>query len=206
MSTLKSKFISAPVNGPTVEPLVLQTNNLDRVTVDSTGNVTVAGNLTVSGNFVGGVPAGTIIHVAMNSAPTGYLKANGAAVSRTVYATLFAAIGTTFGSGDGSTTFNVPDLRGEFIRGWDDGRGVDSGRGIGTAQGDAIRNITGSFYGQETFSGFAGAFVAGPAGANTRPNNGTANTRSVNFDASLAVPTASENRPRNVALLACIKF
>ena len=57
----------------------------------------------------------------------GWLKANGAAVSRTAYGDLFAKIGTVFGSRDGSTTFNLPDLRGEFIRGWDNGRGVDSG-------------------------------------------------------------------------------
>ena len=71
------------------------------------------------------------------TAPSGYLKCNGAAVSRTTYADLFAIIGTTHGSGDGSTTFNVPDLRGEFVRGWDDSRGVDSGRSFGSSQSDA---------------------------------------------------------------------
>jgi hypothetical protein len=66
-------------------------------------------------------PTGSVIWYAANAAPTGYLEADGAAVSRTTYAALFTAIGTTFGAGDGSTTFNLPDLRGEFIRGWDDG-------------------------------------------------------------------------------------
>ena len=80
------------------------------------------------------IKAGTVAHFAANSAPAGWLKANGAAISRSAYAGLFAAIGTTYGAGDGSSTFNVPDLRGEFLRGLDDGRGVDSGRGIGTAQ------------------------------------------------------------------------
>lgn len=61
----------------------------------------------------------------VSSAPSGFLKANGAAVSRTTYSALFALISTTFGVGDGSTTFNLPDLRGEFVRGYDDGRGVD---------------------------------------------------------------------------------
>lgn len=84
--------------------------------------------------------AGEVAFFARNTAPTGYLKANGAAVSRTAYATLFAAIGTTFGAGDGSTTFNLPDLRGEFIRGWDDGRGVDSGRAFGSYQTDEIKS------------------------------------------------------------------
>lgn len=80
------------------------------------------------------VPPGAIMHFARSTPPTGWLKANGAAVSRTTYAALFAAIGTTFGAGDGSTTFNLPDLRGEFVRGWDDARGVDSGRAFGSFQ------------------------------------------------------------------------
>jgi phage-related tail fiber protein len=71
---------------------------------------------------------GKISMFARSTAPSGYLKCNGAAISRTTYEALFSAIGTTFGAGDGSTTFNIPDLRGEFIRGWDDARGVDSGR------------------------------------------------------------------------------
>ncbi len=71
---------------------------------------------------------------ARSTAPSGYLKCNGAAISRTTYAALFSAIGTTFGAGDGSTTFNIPDLRGEFIRGWDDARGVDTSRVFGSWQ------------------------------------------------------------------------
>lgn len=71
-------------------------------------------------------PAGIVSWYAASTAPEGWLKCNGAAVSRTTYATLFNAIGTTFGAGDGSTTFNLPDLRAQFIRGWDDSRGVDT--------------------------------------------------------------------------------
>lgn len=77
---------------------------------------------------------GMVAAFAANVTPTGWLKCNGAAVSRTTYANLFAIIGTTYGAGDGSTTFNLPDLRGETIRGWDDARGVDSGRVIGSWQ------------------------------------------------------------------------
>lgn len=77
---------------------------------------------------------GMIAAFAANVIPTGWLKCNGAAVSRTTYANLFASIGTIYGAGDGSTTFNLPDLRGETIRGWDDARGVDSGRAIGSWQ------------------------------------------------------------------------
>ncbi len=87
-------------------------------------------------------PPGEVAYFAMSSAPSGWLKANGAAISRTTYSALFAAIGTTFGAGDGSTTFNVPDLRGEFIRGFDDSRGVDSGHSLGGAQSAYAGSIT----------------------------------------------------------------
>lgn len=78
--------------------------------------------------------AGMVATFARDTPPTGWLKANGAAVSRTTYAALFAAIGTTFGAGDGNTTFNLPDVRGYFLRIWDDGRGIDAGRAFGTIQ------------------------------------------------------------------------
>ncbi|WP_017517032.1 phage tail protein [Pseudomonas nitroreducens] len=85
-------------------------------------------------------PAGLIASFARSTAPTGWLKANGAAISRAAYAELFAAIGTQYGAGDGFTTFNLPDLRGEIIRGWDDGRGLDGGRVFGSVQACAIQS------------------------------------------------------------------
>ena len=66
-------------------------------------------------------PAGTIVMYAATSAPTGYLPCDGAAISRTTYATLFAAISTSYGAGDGSSTFNVPNLQGKFPIGYDGG-------------------------------------------------------------------------------------
>lgn len=86
----------------------------------------------------GGAPAGAVQAFARNTAPTGWLKANGALVNRVTYAALFTAIGTTFGVGDGSTTFGLPDLRGEFLRYWDDARGIDTGRAFGTGQVDGV--------------------------------------------------------------------
>lgn len=71
-------------------------------------------------------PPGLVSAWAVNSQPYGWLECNGSAISRTNYARLFDQIGTTFGAGNGTTTFNIPDLRGEFIRGWDNGRGVDN--------------------------------------------------------------------------------
>lgn len=137
-------------------------------------------------------PAGIVKYFANSSAPSGYLKANGAAVSRSVYVDLFIAIGTLYGAGDGSTTFNVPDLRGEFSRSLDDGRGVDSGRGIGTWQADDNKSHThtltmadGNGW-QYPYRGVGGVVQSGYGGV---ANSGGA-----------------EARPRNVALLACIKY
>ena len=148
---------------------------------------------------------GEVAFFARTTPPSGWLKANGAAVSRTTYAALFAAIGTTFGAGDGRTTFNLPDLRGEFVRGLDDGRNVDNGRRLGSAQGDAIRNITGEFGPVDgNTSAYTGAFRQSKGcGWGATRNEGRA---LVTFDASRVVPTANENRPRNIALLACIKY
>jgi phage-related tail fiber protein len=157
----------------------------------------------VDGLLVTATPAGTVIHVAMNTAPTGYLKANGAAVSRTTYAALFAAIGTTFGAGDGSTTFLLTDLRGEFVRGWDDGRGVDSGRAFGSAQAGE--------FGSHTHSGSTAAVrynnATGASGSGfTVRNLNAGGSQTETMNATISSAGGTETRPRNVALLACIKF
>lgn len=89
-----------------------------------------------------GTLPGTISLFGHSSVPEGWLKANGALVSRTTYAALYAKIGTAFGVGDGSTTFKLPDLRGEFIRGWDDGRGIDASRVFGSTQTDDLKGHT----------------------------------------------------------------
>lgn len=154
-------------------------------------------------------PPGLVGHFARNSAPTGWLKANGAAVSRTAYADLFAAIGTTFGPGDGFNTFNLPDLRGEFVRGWDDGRGVDTGRALGSNQGAAAPNITGRVLGsvEEASASATGAFQIDKTSTIGAPTGQS--SWGFNFDASRSssmYQSVNEVRPRNMALLACIKF
>ena len=185
------------VGGSTLNSGAISGSSLNVSGVSTVGGATVNSGVisgissvtTSSGEYLT-VPPGTIIAVASDDAPPGYLKANGATISRATYNILFDVIGTTFGSGDG-TTFGIPDLRGEFIRGWDDGRGADSGRAFGTAQTDAFRSHT-----HAQTNGFSGAASAGP---NTSYDIG-----------SVARTTGSsggtETRPRNVALLYCIKY
>jgi microcystin-dependent protein len=93
------------------------------------------GSGALSFTTVSGVPSGAVFCIAVATVPSGYLECDGAAVSRTTYAALFAVIGVNYGAGNGSSTFNIPDLRGEFVRGYDHGRGVDSGRSINNPQG-----------------------------------------------------------------------
>lgn len=82
-----------------------------------------------------GIAAGTILPYGGSSAPSGYLLCYGQAISRTTYATLFNVIGTTYGAGDGSTTFNVPDLRGRVVAGQDDMGGTSANRLTGQSGG-----------------------------------------------------------------------
>lgn len=156
------------------------------------------------------VPAGSVMFISANSAPSGYLKANGAAVSRSTYSGLFAAIGTTYGAGNGSTTFNVPDLRGEFLRGLDDGRGVDPSRALGTAQLDALQTIYGTLgfvkgIEQATASGAFEAYFNNKDESAHTPGDRITNGY-WDFNSSRVARSASETRPRNIALLACIKY
>lgn len=158
------------------------------------------------------VSPGLIGHFACINPPTGWLKANGAAVSRATYAGLFAAIGTTFGTGDGSTTFNLPDLRGDFVRGLDDGRGADSGRALGSWQADAFqghhhylwsgRNDDGGFHAQGWSIPHVGDYFTANNFQNSIDHVRTARTDGVNGQPRIS----AETRPRNVALLACIKY
>lgn len=245
-----------------------------------------------TGSIIGTLPAGMVMYFANSTAPQGWFQCDGAAKSRTNYVDLFNAIGTTYGTGDGSTTFNLPDFRGQFLRAWPSatptvatftgtinnvatptpaagniltvstaptgtlrigqvlsGTGItagttiinqltgttggigtytvagtaqlvssttitasvpDAGRAIGSPQNDAIRNLTGSFQGATNGSGRfingSGVFnLTGSANADYGTQQTTAST-TVNFSASSLVPTATENRPVNSALLVCIKY
>ncbi len=133
---------------------------------------------------------GQVCFFAMIAAPSGFLICDGRAVSRTTYASLFAAIGTLYGVGNGSTTFNLPDLRGEFIRGWDGGRGVDTGRTIGSYQADELRSHTHTF--DRTFI------------VSNGENDNNAMAGPGYESATTGATGGAETRPRNVALLPCV--
>ncbi|WP_414813071.1 tail fiber protein [Pseudomonas avellanae] len=170
--------------------------------------------------LIGERDVGTVFYTAGSSAPRGALKANGAAVSRTTYAALFAVIGTDYGAGDGSSTFNLPDQRGEFIRGWDDGRGVDASRVRGSAQGGQISSH--SHNGTALTAGVHSHTVSyrrdrAPAG----DGNAVCGDEAYYDGEMLAATTAegahvhtlsitatggNEVRPRNIAHLACIYY
>jgi microcystin-dependent protein len=161
------------------------------------------------------VPAGTIMHHAGSNAPSGYLVCDGASLFTTSYPELFSAIGYTYGGA--GTSFNIPNLLGEFIRGADMGRGVDAGRNLGSSQTDnsrfpshyhvmpgddqlsfadgfagwSARSLSGFPYdARSTYGGGAQMWLTG----NAVDYNGTPNTND------------TETRPRNVALLPIIKF
>lgn len=154
------------------------------------------------------MPAGAVQPFARATAPLGWLVCDGAAVSRSAYPVLWAAIGTTFGAGDGSTTFTLPDLRGEFIRGLDGGRGVDAGRVLGSAQLQALQlhghpYFTAANNGNTDLQGglateFEGTKRVQPAYTGT-PEQMADQSRLIGGFGG------TETRPRNVALLYCIK-
>lgn len=160
-----------------------------------------------------GVEAGTVAYFAQAAAPSGWLSCDGTTVSRTTYADLFAAIGTTYGAGNGTTTFTLPDLRGEFIRGSDLGRGVDSGRVLGSAQNDNLpehkHQVPLGVPNGNIFMRGTPPFGTGDTFTAENTNGGSASDSSsrtyVLTDNVRSGSKSGEVRPRNVALLACIK-
>jgi len=154
------------------------------------------------------LPAGAIMPFAMNSAPAGWLAADGTAVSRSTYAALFAAISTTYGAGDGSTTFALPDLRGIFVRGSGSQTisGVTYNKTFAAKEGDAFQG----HHHSASVSHNAIAASGGGARGSGVPSGAASISVSVEgatTDGTNGTPrTASETRPANIALLYCIKF
>ncbi|WP_234932234.1 phage tail protein [Pectobacterium carotovorum] len=190
-----------PASGETLSDVVFLSKKLQHNYHD----VWTTGNLTPSA--IGAVPTSELAGMPQlfpgAVAPEGWLKCNGQAFDKSLYPILASRYPSSF----------LPDLRGEFVRGWDDGRGVDAGRALMSAQGDAIRNITGSlFYGYDADGKIKTNSSAGALYYDESEklrdtdiylsvvNSGDANAwyRS-KLDASRVVPTANENRPRNIA-------
>lgn len=167
--------------------------------------------ITVNGKQVATLdilPPGTFAWFCGSVVPDGFLKCDGSVISRSQYADLFAAISTTFGAGNGSSTFGLPDLitANRFIR---------AGNIVGQTQSDAIRNIMGllAIYGDSyarPYINVGGAFTRTTSTDNAPIMNGASSgpgwTSQIQFNASASVPTDSENRPVNITLMAIIKY
>ena len=171
------------------------------------------------------IPAGLILPFGNTTAPTGYLACDGSAVSRTTYATLFAAIGTTWGAGNGSSTFNVPDLRGAFLRGTGShgtsnmANGNDfAGPSVGSFENDQFQDfqVGGLGAGGATYYGkLAGSDNTRTAGVSTSgedfpryagANSGNTNRLTALTDSTNGNPRkGDETRPFNAGILYCIK-
>ncbi|ASN84883.1 phage tail protein [Pectobacterium versatile] len=175
---------------------VIHTN--DRVYIAAAGgawrSIYHDGNLTPQ--TIGALPTSELVGMPLPFpgavAPAGWIKCNGQSFDKSRYPILASLYPSGF----------LPDLRGEFVRGWDDGRGADAGRALMSAQGDAIRNIVGTIgqlndrvNEQET----TGVFDANKYTGSNSGLTGGRGGRIVTFDASKVVPTANENRPRNIA-------
>jgi microcystin-dependent protein len=201
------------------------------VTVDNISN-----DPTLSGNnnraipteqavkeYVDNLLVGSITAFAVEEAPSGWLECDGQAVSRTTYARLYGKIGTGFGAGNGATTFNLPDLQNEFIRGW------DHVRSFGSKQGSAFQDHRHGFSGTSTSStsgshshltrcGGSYRFKKGAFGKTTvmdYSDSGRSGSESHSHTftpygtvtyANSGNRDSNETRPRNMALMYCIKY
>lgn len=180
---------------------------------------------------IAALPSGVMIDFAGTTAPGGWLMCDGAAVSRTVYAALFTAIGTAYGTGDGSTTFNLPDYRGRFPRYMDNMGTVagaasrDTGRVLGAAQADAMQghkhSVTDPGHGH-TAQGQLASLTAGAVSTSLYNVSGTINytsgdrivsnttgltVQNPSTDGSNGAPrTGAETRPINLSCNRIIKF
>lgn len=184
-----------------------------------------------SGGGGGSATTGMIAFWSTNTVPLGWLECDGAAVSRTTYSSLFALIGTGFGVGDGSTTFNVPDNRGYFLRGWANAGSIDPSRVFGSSQAHAFQGhihtatasssspdtITASFTIAGATGSTSGAIAQGGVGTgggtkNCTMGGGVTTTTSVTVTGNGStgsqgtVTTATETRPINKAYMTMIKW
>jgi hypothetical protein len=213
-----ANVITASLNGNSATTTKLVAARTIRLTGDITGSVAtdLSGDVTISTALYGivppGVPPGTIIMYAANTVPMGYVACNGGTYNRTgTYANLFAAIGTTYGA-PSSTTFQVPDLRGYFVRGHGTNADGTASGNFGEKQADAFGNHRHSFSDYYERAGGSlnlgrrcdlrgdGGRCATDGGSVSISSTGGSTPNNTNFVGG------AETRPKNIALLYCIRF
>ncbi|WP_236178357.1 MULTISPECIES: phage tail-collar fiber domain-containing protein [Pseudomonas] len=152
------------------------------------------------------LPVGSIVAFPVDTPPPGFLELDNSVKSSATYPDLSAYLGGKFNKGDeGVGNFRLPEARGEFLRGWDHGRGIDGGRAIGSSQTDTLQNIYGTFDGYLDITTVSGAFTMGNMSRSSSPLNQKDAYHSVILDASKVARTSTETRPRNIAVMWCIK-
>lgn len=221
-STSGSVTIAAPaVAGTTVLTLPAASTNL-LTSVNSvpaaTGTPSASNYLRGDGAWatISGTPSGVVSAFAGSSAPTGWLLCSGAAVSRTTYADLFTAIGTTYGSGDGSTTFNLPDLRGRAAFGIDNmggsaanritsgGSGI-TGTTLGASGGAETVTLSTSQMPSHTHNLYQGPAMYAGVNVGTAPANGQNGTYGSTYIANTGGGGAHNTVPPAIILNYIIK-
>lgn len=206
-----AKLVALTKDATPLQVVNLLNSVIKRLGEDGAGTFDVLSQFPVIADVTAAAPPGSIMFFPFAAAPTGWVKANGALLSRATYAALFAAANADglvseatwsatswgrFSVGDGSTTFRIPDGRGEFFRGLDDGRGVDAARALGSSQTGNVEphvhtmssSVNNPIGGTIDFGGGD----AGQLGGSPTINTGSYGT--------------TETRPRNLAWLACVKY
>ena len=220
-------------SGDVITPAKLN-NLVDFATISSIGTADILDGAVTQAKINSSVtfpPSGAVLAFAMTTAPTGWLVANGATISRATYAALFAAIGTNYGTGDGSTTFAIPDLRGYFVRGSGtnaDGtaagsfgakqtHGFASHTHLGSANsaGSHVHTFTAPNGQNAEFVYYSGSWDGRIDGsqADTGNDRNTTNLNSYiqpagshSHTISITATGGTETRPANIAMLYCIKY
>ncbi|WP_445179561.1 phage tail-collar fiber domain-containing protein [Pseudomonas sp. McL0111] len=152
------------------------------------------------------LPVGSIVAFPVDAPPPGFLELDNSVKSSATYPDLSAYLGGKFNKGDeGTGNFRLPEARGEFLRGWDHGRGVDVGRAAGSYQLDAFQNITGTVSTDGVNAGPNGVFGSQPGAPQVATSTIASTTSLLTFDAGRVARTSTETRPRNLSVMWCIK-
>ena len=242
-------FVAGSTNSGALTLSVNGGSPISVVKPTTTGTAILTGSEVVAGNVIGvtyysttgqfqlvtnniniATPPGQVATYGMTSCPTGWLPANGAAVSRSTYSILFSTIGSTWGNGDGSSTFNVPDLRGTFVRGTGTNATGSSTGAVGPAVGSYVTDtFQGHLHGVTDPGHTHTATGAYTSGNSSAPGAGysfayatTVTTSSATTGVTVTSPTTAttscsggscgtvsygtETKPKNYGILYCIKY